>query len=294
MPPRKLLRSAGLAVVRPLSAFFNSLYPVVLKLQGRLALLKSKLTYEARPDDVFVVTYPKSGTTWAQMILYQLTSDGDMGFPHIGRVVPHVEEFAQTGHLHWEALPSPRIFKSHLSFEKIYKGRGKYVYVMRDGRDVAVSYYRHYQSYQRFDGSFEAFFEKFLKGDVEYGSWFEHVASWLAAKDALDVLYLRYEDLMDDLEGSLRRIIAHCGLAVDDKDFPRILERCSLRFMKEHEEKFDLAYGFLDLAGMVPGKFLRGAGESASRPEPSAAQRAAYAEVFERHLGGLDAPYPSS
>ena len=45
----------------------------------------------AAPDDIFVVTYPRSGTTWTQMILYQLTTDGRMDFAHITQVCPWFE-----------------------------------------------------------------------------------------------------------------------------------------------------------------------------------------------------------
>ncbi len=44
--------------------------------------------FNIRPDDIFIVTYPRSGTTWMQMILYQLTTDGKMNFPHISKVCP--------------------------------------------------------------------------------------------------------------------------------------------------------------------------------------------------------------
>lgn len=45
----------------------------------------SRLTFETLPDDIYISTYPKSGTTLMQMIVYQLTTDGRMDFLHINK-----------------------------------------------------------------------------------------------------------------------------------------------------------------------------------------------------------------
>src|SRR5579872_5891123 len=58
----------------------------------RLKILQVRALYEGFPDDIFIVSYPKSGTTWVQMILYQLMTSGEMNFPHIDCVSPHLEE----------------------------------------------------------------------------------------------------------------------------------------------------------------------------------------------------------
>lgn len=74
---------------------------------------KFRVDFEARPDDVFVVTYPRSGTTWLQMILYQLATDGSMRFDHISQVVPYFERMFMSGR-NPNTMASPRLFKSHL------------------------------------------------------------------------------------------------------------------------------------------------------------------------------------
>src|SRR5262249_61834635 len=99
--------------------------------------------YVPRPDDVFIVTYPRSGTTWMQMILYQLTSDGNMDLPHIAEYCPWVERSVRSARRFY-TRPSARIFKSHLPYAQIPKGPGKYIYVARDGKDVAVYYLLRY------------------------------------------------------------------------------------------------------------------------------------------------------
>jgi hypothetical protein len=74
-------------------------------LQIRLALRER---YRARPDDLFIVSYPRSGTTLMQMILYQLRTDGSMDLPHIGAVSPWFEvELVRGSPDLIEALPSP-------------------------------------------------------------------------------------------------------------------------------------------------------------------------------------------
>jgi hypothetical protein len=59
---------------------------------SKLSLFELKhFKYVARPDDIFIATYPRSGTTWMQMILYQLTTDGEMDMPHMAQHCPWFE-----------------------------------------------------------------------------------------------------------------------------------------------------------------------------------------------------------
>jgi hypothetical protein len=249
----------------------------------------ARLEFEPRPDDIFIVTYPRSGTTWMQMILYQLTTDGSMDFPHIYEYCPWFEHSLLAGG-GFEGRPSPRLFKSHLPYRRIPRGPCKYIYVARNGKDVAVSYFHLYQSHNGHQGSFADFFDHFLRGKVEAGSWFEHVAGWWRHRHDPNVLFLRYEDLLADLEGCLRRITAFCGFDVAADRFPSILERCSFAFMKEHESQFDPLTGMVWEQGSQPNAFLRTgrAGDWKGRLSPE--QEARFDWAFREQLGqtGID------
>jgi hypothetical protein len=242
-----------------------------------------------RPDDIFIVTYPRSGTTWMQMILYQLTTEGNLDFPHITTVCPWFERSLKDGTA-YNALPGPRVFKSHLSYHKIPKWPCKYIYVARDGKDVAVSYYHFYTTHMGFKGTFDEFFELFLKGEIHCGSWFRHVCGWWEHRDDPNVLFLRYEELAADLPGCLRRISAFCGLEIAPQRWPGILERCSFAFMKRHESQFDPLTALLYEQGFRPNCHLRNGQSGAWRDRLSAQQARRFDRTFHRRLGdtGLD------
>jgi peroxiredoxin len=255
-----------------------------------VALVRSALgAFVPRPDDVFIVTYPRSGTTWVQMILYQLTTDGKMDFPHITTVCPWFERTLKDGTA-YDALPAPRVFKSHLSYRKIPKGPCKYIYVARDGKDVAVSYFHFYTTHMGFKGSFDEFFERFLKGEVQYGSWFRHVHRWWERRDDPNVLFLYYEELAADLPACLRRIAAFCGLEIAPERWPGILERCSFAFMKQHQSQFDPLQAMLYEQGFQPHAFLRQGQAGAWRAQLSPRQARRFDRTFTKRLGdtGLD------
>jgi len=88
------------------------------------------------------------------------------------------------------------------------------------------------------DSDFAAFFEQFMRGEIAFTSWFRHVADWWKNRDHLDVLFVRYEDMKQDLEASVRRIAEFCGFEIPPEKMPRILERCSFAYMKQHADKF--------------------------------------------------------
>jgi hypothetical protein len=242
-----------------------------------------------RPDDTFVVTYPRSGTTWMQMILYQLTTEGKMDFPHITTVSPWFERSLKDGTA-FDALPGPRVFKSHLSYRKIPKGPCRYIYVARDGKDVAVSYYHFYTTHMGFKGTFDEFFERFVRGEVHYGSWFRHVRGWWEHRDDANVLFLGYEELAADLPGCLRRISAFCSLENAPQRWPDVLERCSFAFMKRYESQFDTLTALLYEQGFRPNSHLRNGQTGTWRDRLSDRQARRFDRTFHRRLGdtGMD------
>lgn len=249
------------------------------------------LEFIPRPDDVFVVTYPRSGTTWMQMILYQLTTDGSMDLPHIAEYCPWFERSLRARRA-FETRPSPRLFKSHLPYGKIPKGPCKYIYVARDGKDVAVSYYHLNRTYNSYEGSFAPFFNWFLEGKSPFGCWFEHVAGWWAHRHDPNVLFLTYEELKRDLEGSIRRIAAFIGQDVPPDRMPLIVERSSFDFMKQHENKFDPAMESLWEQGVKLKSFLRHgrAGEGAVCLTEE--QKTRFEKAFAKQLDDLGIPLP--
>ncbi len=166
-----------------------------------------RLAFDPRPDDVYLASYARSGTTWLQMIVYQLTTDGNMDFEHITQPIPYFERALGQGR-DLNRLPSPRIFKTHLRYGELPKGPYKRIYIARNGKDVLVSCYYFFRAHSPFKGSFDEFFHRFMAGNVPKGSWFRHVAEWSAHAADSNVLFLRYEDLVSDFDRTLRRIAA--------------------------------------------------------------------------------------
>jgi peroxiredoxin len=242
-------------------------------------------TFVFRADDIFIVTYPRSGTTWMQMILYQLTTEGKMDFPHITTVSPWFERSLKDGKA-YDALPSPRVFKSHLSYRKIPKRPCKYIYVARDGKDVAVSYHHFQKTHMGYKGTFDEFFERFLKGADHYGSWFRHVRGWWEHRHDPNVLFLYYEELAEDLPSCLRRISDFCGLEIAPERWNDILERCSFAFMKQHERQFDPMTAMLYEQGFQPNSHLRKGQTGSGSEQLSLRQSRRFDKTFSKRLGG--------
>jgi hypothetical protein len=215
------------------------------------------MKYRSDPEDTFIVSFPKSGTTWAQMILYQLTSPGEMDIEHIRDRSPSLRALITSGG-DLRRLARPVVVRSHMDYRYTPKGSGRYIYVMRDGLDVAVSYYHHYRRYHAFRGSFREFFDLFIKGRVYPGtSWFTHVATWVDNQSRLNLLVVRYEDLSSDLEGGIRRIAKFCRIETDEAQLSRVVGRCSFDFMREHERQLDPMAALKPAPGDGDSRFFR-------------------------------------
>jgi hypothetical protein len=252
---------------------------------GRVcSFLRGRLEFRPRPDDVYVVSYPRSGTTWMQFMLHRLAGrDGD-DFRHISEVSPWFERSLAIGTLtaaDCERFPAPRIMKSHLPYGWLPRP-ARTVYLWRDGRDVAVSYFHFYRSHLGYRDDFASFFRRFLRGDLQYRSWFDHVAGWTAHAAEPELLIVRYEEMLADRGAVLRRLAEHLGLAVSEEHIARVVAETSFTRMKAHESRFDHATALLLERRYVAGAFLRQGAAGQGEEVLSADQQSALAERLRR------------
>lgn len=209
-----------------------------------------RASFRSHTNDIVIATYPKSGTTWVQMILFQLLTKGAMDeVPHLNSFAPYLEDLVK-GIAHpsratnpAEAAPvlerKPWIFKTHARYRDVPTGCGRYIYVIRDGRDVVVSFYHHFRR-NGYNGTFPEFFKEFIQGTLRFGTWFDHVNDWVRNPAHLKILYLRFEDMIADLPAAIRKIANFCAVQIDENEMPRITRNCSFDFMRTHEAKLDV------------------------------------------------------
>jgi hypothetical protein len=243
-------------------------------------------------SDIYVSTYSKSGTTWAQIILYQLTTSGDMSFDHLFDISPWVW-YAAVRETSPANIPAPRILKSHDDYRRFKNGRrGRIICVLRDGRDVCVSLYHHRCNFKRYTGTFDDHFEHFLH-NREY-NWFDHLSPWLENSGRLPIHYLHFEDLKTRFDDAVLGIARFCGIEVDAEILHRTRARSSFASMKQHE--LQLGPRNAHFAGKEnsapylvknPDQFIRRGEIGDGRRALSEAQLAAFQQRFDRSLSAF-------
>jgi hypothetical protein len=197
------------------------------------------LHFGSREEDIWIVTYPKSGTTVMQMIVYQLTTPGDLNFKHINNVCPWVRNAATRG-LKPPAIPNPRILKSHDRYNFFDKNiKGRFIFVIRDGKDVAVSLFHQLRNYNNPELTFDEFFKNSFSNSKS-SSWYVFNKEWLNNKSNRKILYIRYEDILKNKRSIIERVNDFLSLNSDEATIDRALERSSFEFMKLHEDKFGI------------------------------------------------------
>jgi hypothetical protein len=239
MMPRRLLEAVISVLQKTNSFHLRTLWSHTHSAMTKLEWMRLRnYVFETWPDDVFIVTYPRSGTTWVQMMAWQLKSKGSLDFRHIDDVVPWIERCKEADMPRLAALERPRFFKTHCTYEEVPRG-ARYIYVVRDLKDVAVSLYHHTLFLNDSPITLPAFVQSMVDGSVPAGSWAEHVLPWLEHRNDPNVLLLSYEEMRANPTEALRRIARFSGITLNEAQIPLLVEQSSLETMKKLELKFD-------------------------------------------------------
>jgi len=189
------------------------------------------------PDDTFLVSYPRSGNTWTRFLVCNLIDpDNPVDFASLESRIPEIYD---TTDRVLRALPRPRIIKSHECFDPRYR---KVVYIVRDPRDVFISYYQ-FQLKRRVipdSCSLQEFLPRFMESEFEpkTGSWRDHVVSWMATRGGQrNFLLLRYEDMLANTLAESIQIASFLGLDSNPERVARAVELSSADRMRKLEKQ---------------------------------------------------------
>ena len=211
------------------------------------------LGYKPNEDDLFIVTYPKNGTTWTQQIVTLIQCNGS--FPE-GKKKDNFSKFLEMDGIEKvEARIRPGSIKTHLPFElqpKIGSPPNfgpKFIFVIRNAKDAAVSFHYHHQLFDAYGVQgmdFHDFFKFWIRGELECGSYFDFVKGWWNQRNNPNVLTLLYEDMKSDTRSAIIKIADFMGsdykskmLEDDERVLKLVTQNSSFDTMKRERSSDD-------------------------------------------------------
>jgi hypothetical protein len=185
--------------------------------------------YPIYPDDVFFVSYPRSGSSWLRPLIAvalnpqssdEVRKNFNAVIPDMYGAGPRLVEYCR-----------PRMIKSHEPYQPLYP---KVIYLYRDGRDVAVSYYNFYRTIRRYRGTFDDFLGLFLKGNVNFGRWDIHVGSWMFGDSSAPFLTVAYEELHRNTSKTVATVMEFLGYSTSDEVIQKAVAECTFENRQEY------------------------------------------------------------
>ncbi len=226
--------------------------------------------YTPGPQDVFVMTYAKSGTNWMMQIAHQLIHHGRGEFEHMHAVVPWPDISAMPPFMrgyaipladavHWQWAPErKRVIKTHFEWDLLPDSdQARYISVIRDPKDIFVSSYFFLR-----DGvlgpampSVDTWYKLFLSEQFMIGgSWAASTAGYWAQRHRPNVLIASFKQMKRDLRANVVKVAEFLDIHVSDAVIDEVCRKSSFAYMKQVDHKF--AMGTM-IPWRKPGAMIR-------------------------------------
>lgn len=227
--------------------------------------------FQFSEGDVIISTFPKSGTTWSQEIVWTLKNnltldnpagleplaarspvlEGDFLVEHIKKpkslvdaIAKHCPDYDQKQGIFLKAVEiaqKPRIVKCHFGLPLLNPNllkQAKMVYVIRDPRDTCLSYYHHCRvfAYEKFAGTLDQFIDAFIEDCTIWGPFWEHVKCAWEKKDHPNVHITFFELLKRNTKEEYKKLSNFLGVTPTDEQLDKIIHYTSFSEMKKRNE----------------------------------------------------------
>nr|WGG89256.1 SOT5 [Ilex asprella] len=217
--------------------------------------------FKPLPTDIILASFPKTGTTWLKSLLYSIvhrSSKESLTMTHPQELIPSLEselygpQKPNSSHIPTAEIPKTgtRIFSTHICYQvladTINSSECKVVYVTRNPKDTLISFWHFMKAVPIFEKEpweLEVATEKFCRGVVPYGPFYEHVLDYwkVSSERPQKVLFLTYEELKKDTKAQVKKLAEFLGFSFEgdaekvDEEVEEIVNNCSIETLKNRE-----------------------------------------------------------
>lgn len=244
--------------VLEVDGFYTPTFDLVI--QNQEEEFRSIPSWKIRPGDTFICAYAKAGTHW----LWEVTSMLVNQSAERVRLIKETAMLEGVTQQMFDNVPSPRVLNTHLPLRLMprdtLKMNSKIIFVQRNPKDICVSFYNHHKKVVEYDydGKFDHYVNRFLKGLVDYGSWFDYTLEWeKVIKDNPDYPFhlISYEDMKEDSIREITKLSEYLGLKTDKRLIEEIAEKCEFSNMKKEKDPLE---NMADWKDGKPGMYRKG------------------------------------
>jgi hypothetical protein len=263
------------------------------------------LRYTPGPQDVFVMTYAKSGTNWMMQIAHQLIYHGKGEYDHLHEIVPWPDTTIMPFFMkkyaipieqatHWKDAPErKRVIKTHYNWDLLpYSDQARYIAVIRDPKDVFVSNYVFVRDgvYGPAMPKVETWFDLFLSpGFPLGGSWAVNTAGYWAERHRPNVLIMSFKQMKRDLRDAVVRVARFLEIDAPEALVDEVCRLSSFEYMKRNDHKY--AIGQI-VPWRKPGSMIRKGAQGGSAEMLSVKQQRRIDDHFIAELQRLGSDFP--
>ncbi|GJQ87475.1 hypothetical protein Trydic_g19236 [Trypoxylus dichotomus] len=213
--------------------------------------------FEIRDDDIWVASFPRSGTTWTQEMVWLMVNncnyegakeplDLRYGFIELLTLVPSM--FDERGFTVQDPIAMlnntvgrRRFVKTHLPWEllplQIRNGtkKPKIIYIMRNIKDVVVSWFHHNNILEDEYIELDIFFDRFITDNHVYSPYWKNICGFWNKRHLSNILLLQYEDMIRDLSSVIHRTASFLDTKVPEKEMGKLLRHLNFAEMKNNK-----------------------------------------------------------
>lgn len=206
----------------------------VLSIKKQSDVNSGHVPNQTRSDDIYLVSFPRSGNTWVSFMIANVMNE----YLKLGMEINffNLRQFIYDVHLSKDIPqklqypPFRRIIKSHSLCTESYSN---VILLIRDPREVLVSYYHFVKKSYGFDGTLSDFIKSERHGAQK---WVEHTKGWLEGVNTQQVVTpFFYEDFKKEPEKNLSRLLSIMGFNIDPEIIKKAVAKSRPEIMKKAE-----------------------------------------------------------